>query len=171
MILIYNLVDYKMLCSLLKAVKLYFFSTALYAGSGSLYKEDDKIVAVQYALHAPSQKVDSRVTVVKDARYRHCFINPQRDDHIFYSPQVSFKVQSWKQQNTTPAFKPVAPVKAGAYYHRTHTHAQRYIQRNTPTPTAPPTTPETISPSVRPTPNVSFTPATPSLSKIVQNRV
>ena len=127
-----------MLCSLVKAIKVYFLSTGLFNSSGTLYKDNvGNVVAVSYSLSAPQHKIDSGITVVKDAEYRPCFIKHTTPDYLLYTPQVSFKVKAWKEKTITP------PIKGGYYpRHRINRvirrHLHHYAKLHKPTPSVAP---------------------------------
>ena len=106
-----------MLCSLLKAFKVYFLSTALFQSSGTVFKDDkQKTVAVSYSLVSDIHNVNSSITAIYDPRYRACFIKSINEASYFLNtPDVSFRVKSWKKNTPTqtPFFfrlkKPVVP--------------------------------------------------------------
>lgn len=110
-----------LLCALLKSVKMFFLSTALFTSSGTLYKDPrGNTVAVSYSLHAPAHRVDSEITVIKDPVYRPCFETLKTDYHI-YTPKTAIKIKTYRPPSnlTLPSIiKPLAPsaVKAGGFY-------------------------------------------------------
>jgi len=109
-----------LLCALLKSVKMFFLSTALFTSSGTLYKDPrGNTVAVSYSLHAPAHRVDSEITVIKDPAYRPCFETLKTDYHI-YTPKTAIKIKTYNapSNHTLPILKPLAPsaVKAGGFY-------------------------------------------------------
>jgi len=129
----------KMLCSLVKAIKVYFLSTGLFNSSGTLYKDNvGNVVAVSYSLSAPQHKIDSGITVVKDAEYRPCFIKHTSPDYLLYTPHVSFKVKAWKEK----VIKATPPTKGGYYPHRINRvirrHLRHYAKLHKPTPSVVP---------------------------------
>lgn len=93
-----------MLCSLLKAFKVYFLSTALFQSSGTVFKDDkQKTVAVSYSLTSDIHNVNSSITAIYDHRYRGCFIKSINDaSYLLNTPDVSFRVRSWKKKRTPP---------------------------------------------------------------------
>lgn len=92
-----------MLCSLLKAFKVYFLSTALFQSSGTVFKDDkQKTVAVSYSLSSDIHSVNSSITAIYDLRYRHCFIKSINEaSYLLNTPDVSFRVKSWKKARPT----------------------------------------------------------------------
>jgi len=94
-----------MLCSLLKAFKVYFLSTALFQSSGTVFKDDkQKTVAVSYSLTSDIHNVNSSITAIYDHRYRGCFIKSINEaSYLLNTPDVSFRVRSWKKKGTPPA--------------------------------------------------------------------
>lgn len=92
-----------MLCSLLKAFKVYFLSTALFQSSGTVYKDNkQKTVAVSYSLSSDIHSVNSSITAIYDLRYRNCFApNVNERSYLLNTPDVSFRVKSWRKQRPT----------------------------------------------------------------------
>jgi len=92
-----------MLCSLLKAFKVYFLSTALFQSSGTVFKDDkQKTVAVSYSLSSDIHSVNSSITAIYDHRYRSCFMKSINDaSYLLNTPDVSFRVKSWKKVRPT----------------------------------------------------------------------
>lgn len=92
-----------MLCSLLKAFKVYFLSTAIFQSSGTVFKDDkQKTVAVSYSLSSDIHAVNSSITAIYDLRYRNCFIpNLNERSYLLNTPDVSFRVKSWKKVRPT----------------------------------------------------------------------
>jgi len=180
-----------MLCSLVKAIKVYFLSTGLFNSSGTLYKDNvGNVVAVSYSLSAPQHKIDSGITVVKDAEYRPCFIKHTTPDYLLYTPDVSFKVKAWKEK----VVKSIPPIKGG-YYPRSRInrvirrHLRHYAKLHKPTPSVVPDAPPrsnltrsvprsivSISKEVEPNTTPSSSPApspspSPRPAPIIKNRV
>jgi hypothetical protein len=95
-----------MLCSVLKAFKVYFLSTALFQSSGTVFKDDkQKTVAVSYSLTSDIHNVNSSITAIYDHRYRSCFMKSINDaSYLLNTPDVSFRVRSWKKKGTPPPF-------------------------------------------------------------------
>jgi hypothetical protein len=92
-----------MLCSLLKAFKVYFLSTALFQSSGTVFKDDkQKTVAVSYSLSSDIHSVNSSITAIYDHRYRSCFMKSINEaSYLLNTPDVSFRVKSWKKVRPT----------------------------------------------------------------------
>jgi hypothetical protein len=92
-----------MLCSLLKAFKVYFLSTALFQSSGTVFKDDkQKTVAVSYSLSSDIHSVNSSITAIYDHRYRSCFMKSINEaSYLLNTPDVSFRVKSWKKARPT----------------------------------------------------------------------
>jgi len=92
-----------MLCSLLKAFKVYFLSTALFQSSGTVFKDDkQKTVAVSYSLSSDIHSVNSSITAIYDHRYRSCFMKSINEaSYLLNTPDVSFRVKSWKKTRPT----------------------------------------------------------------------
>ena len=92
-----------MLCSLLKAFKVYFLSTALFQSSGTVFKDDkQKTVAVSYSLSSNIHSVNSSITAIYDHRYRSCFMKSINEaSYLLNTPDMSFRVKSWKKARPT----------------------------------------------------------------------
>lgn len=103
-----------MICSLLKAFKVYFISTALFHSSTTVHTTPSAKdpVAISYRLEYPQHHINNIVTVIKDYRFRHCFFNGDPHAYSLVAPHLSVRVKTWSSNapNATPI--PIKPAPA-----------------------------------------------------------
>ena len=111
-----------MLCSLLRAVKVFFVGNALFSSQVMVHLDTNRTVAgVTYHLEHVGLRLDHTVTLVHDVRYQSCFkgygVAGQTvvESDLYVSPEVKDVLRSEGGIPTVPAVAPtVAPTAAPA---------------------------------------------------------
>lgn len=90
-----------MFCNVLKLIKLFYLSTAMFRSNSSVYLEKgtNRIVATVSEFNYPRAHFHSEVMVVNDKRYYECLLDIHSNHSVVLTtPQIGFEV--WRKPPT-----------------------------------------------------------------------
>ena len=138
-----------MLCSLLKAFKVFFVGNAYYSSSATVHSDKNmSTVAITYNLHHDSLHIDNSITIINDYQYHHCFPQQNHDKYIYLSHDLHLKL---KKIDRLASFYHLSNSELyNKYYKKTNINTTKPSTRPHPT-TKPSTRPHsTTKPSTQP---------------------
>ena len=91
-----------MLCSLLRAFKVFFVGNAYYSSTTTVHSDKNlSTVAITYTLQHSTLHIDNSITIINDYQYRHCFPQKHTDRYIYLSHDLHQKL---KKIDRLPSF-------------------------------------------------------------------
>ncbi len=91
-----------MLCSLLRAFKVFFVGNAYYSSTATVHSDKNlSTVAITYTLQHSTLHIDNSITIINDYQYRHCFPQKHTDRYVYLSHDLHQKL---KKIDRIPSF-------------------------------------------------------------------
>ena len=87
-----------MLCSLLRAFKVFFLGNAYYSSTATVHSDKNlSTVAITYTLQHSTLHIDNSITIINDYQYRHCFPQKHTDRYVYLSYDLHQKLKKIDQ--------------------------------------------------------------------------